>query len=551
MYARSICSTFSDLVRPPHRGRVGVHVQQHTSVASSARLAAPALGPARTATKRLQQAHGGEHVTHIGERLPVLAEAVDEVPVGGNGAVAVQQLLAAGELRAGHRHVALAVVGQDSQLVRKRIDVAADADAVQLASQGAPAGGALAGDHRLRAGGEAHPGVAAVRPFGSAGSLSTPMTEKLCGRRMTSGWIAAARSSRRSATSVLPSAVRGGPPGRSAVVATLTLRGILVLPPRGGPGSGTYAASSRSSLVSVGHQNFSMYSTTSACPPRGRRRGAGRVVERVGHVADQGDGHAPAHHLLDGEGAVEDAEAGVHAHDQHLLDPAVLVVGPQLLPLVGDDVPAVVDLDRGMLAGGRRAAPLLRPRVRVLLVGAGVAAPGRSGRTAAADRRGRGWPAARSAGSQDALAGRRRRRRALTKSRVSDGACTISAPRSRMAGTICCIRGNSSARRSSAPRQVCAVPHVAQHQRRLARVQRALLLLDLPHPVAGCTLASAAALRSRHRDRRAQGSCVTSRLCCTYVARSARSSAACTAACACSAPRGWRRPSPESGWVGR
>lgn len=97
--------------------------------------------------------------------------------------------------------------------------------------------------------------------------------------------------------------------------------------------------------------------------------GAGRVVHGVGQVAHEGDVDAPLYHLFDAKGAVEDAHVGVHAHQHHLADAHLLDKVVNLLAVVRDAVPAVVNVYRRVLS---RPDPYLlglacvRPSIRIV-----------------------------------------------------------------------------------------------------------------------------------------------------------------------------------------
>ena len=70
-----------------------------------------------------------------------------------------------------------------------------------------------------------------------------------------------------------------------------------------------------------------------------------RVVHRVGHVAHEDDILADVDHLPDADRPAKDAHVQVHAHENDIFN-AVLreqVVG--FLPVVGDGVALIVDLD--------------------------------------------------------------------------------------------------------------------------------------------------------------------------------------------------------------
>ena len=49
-----------------------------------------------------------------------------------------------------------------------------------------------------------------------------------------------------------------------------------------------------------------------------------RIIHRIGHVAHEKHVLTDADHLTDGEGPAENAHVRVHAHHDHVLNPALL-----------------------------------------------------------------------------------------------------------------------------------------------------------------------------------------------------------------------------------
>src|SRR5688572_15925880 len=88
-----------------------------------------------------------------------------------------------------------------------------------------------------------------------------------------------------------------------------------------------------------------------------------RIVHGVGEVPRQDHLEAEPGHLPDSEGAVEDANVGVNAHQGEVSDAFLLKEVVDLLPVFADAVEAK-DIDGGMLAlPGIRSRPFLDVRI--------------------------------------------------------------------------------------------------------------------------------------------------------------------------------------------
>src|SRR5687767_10751533 len=94
-----------------------------------------------------------------------------------------------------------------------------------------------------------------------------------------------------------------------------------------------------------------------------------RIVHGVGQVARQNDLETELRHLADSEGAVENTDIGVDAHQSDVGNAFLLAEVIDLLTVVADAV-KTGDVDGGMLAGPRiRAGPFLQDRVIAAALG--------------------------------------------------------------------------------------------------------------------------------------------------------------------------------------